>query len=54
MDRDRTLFEERITALKKLDPNTDAYKRIYILAAITAAIYDWGVIDALIEEDVHT
>lgn len=52
MDRDRIIFNERIEALKKLDPNTDTYKRIYILTAITAAIYDWGVIDTLINEEV--
>lgn len=50
MNDDRVKFEERIKTLRKLDPSTDLYKRIYILAAITAAIYDWGVIDTLIKE----
>lgn len=51
MKEDRVLFNERIEALKKLDPKSATYEKIYILAAITAAIYDWGVIDTLIKEE---
>lgn len=50
MNDDRVLFEERINMLKTLDPTSDIYKRIYILAAITAAIYNWGIIDPMINE----
>lgn len=50
MKDDLKVFNERIEALKKLDPKSETYKRIYILAAITAAIYDWGVIDPMIKE----
>ena len=51
MNEDRKLFNERIEALKKLDPNTTAYEKLYMLAAITAAIYNWGVIGALIQAE---
>ena len=50
MNDDRVKFEERIETLKHLDPNSSAYEKIYMLAAIAASIYDWGVIDALIKE----
>ena len=50
MRDDRILFEERIEMLKHLDPTSDAYERLYLLAAITAAIYNWGIIDPMIKE----
>ena len=53
MNEDRILFNERISALRKLDPNTTAYERLYMLAAITAAIYNWGIIDPMIKEEVQ-
>lgn len=49
MKDDLKIFNERIEMLKHLDPSTSAYERLYMLAAITAAIYNWGVIDALIQ-----
>lgn len=48
MKDDRILFEERIEALKKLDPKSDTYERLYVLTMIMSAIYDWGVIDPMI------
>ena len=50
MNRDRVIFEERINMLKKMDPNSDAYERLYMLTMIMASIYDWGVIDPMIKE----
>ena len=50
MKEDRVLFDERIEMLRHLDPKTSAYERLYMLAAIMAAIYDWGNIDTLIKE----
>lgn len=50
MNEDRVLFDERIEMLRHLDPTSNTYERIYMLAAITAAMYNWGVIDALIKE----
>jgi hypothetical protein len=50
MNDDRIKFEERIKLLKTLDPTSSRYERVYMLAAIAAAIYNWGVIDALIKE----
>lgn len=54
MKDDRVKFEERIKMLKTLDPNSGAYERLYMLAAIMAAMYDWGVIDALINEEAQS
>jgi len=51
MKDDLKVFNERIEMLKHLDPSTSAYERLYVLAAITAAIYDLGVIDALIQAE---
>ena len=50
MKDDRILFEERINMLKTLDPNSDTYKRLYMLTMIMASIYDWGAIDPMIKE----
>lgn len=50
MNRDRVLFEERIEALKKMDPKSDAYERLYMLTMIMSSIYNWGVIDPMIKE----
>ena len=50
MNEDRAIFEERISALRKLDPNTTAYERLYMLTMIMSAVYDWGVIDPMIKE----
>jgi len=50
MKDDRILFEERIETLRKLDPKSDTYERLYMLTAIMAAIYNWGVIDPMIKE----
>lgn len=50
MNDDRVLFEERINMLKTLDPTTSTYERLYMLAAIAAAIHNWGVIDPMIKE----
>lgn len=52
MNEDRKLFNERIEMLRHLDPNSDVYNRIYILASITSAIYNWGVIDTMIKAEV--
>ena len=52
MNDDLKVFNERIETLKKLDPKSSTYERLYILAAITAAIYDLGVIDPMIKEEV--
>lgn len=50
MRDDRILFKERIEALKKLDPSTSAYERLYMLTMIMSSIYNWGVIDPMIKE----
>lgn len=50
MNRDRAIFEERIETLRKLDPTSSAYERLYVLTMIMASIYDWGVIDPMIKE----
>lgn len=50
MKDDRILFEKRIEALRKLDPSTSAYERLYMLTMIMSAIYNWGVIDPMIKE----
>lgn len=50
MNRDRVIFEERIETLRKLDPTSSAYERLYVLTMIMASIYDWGVIDPMIKE----
>ena len=50
MKDDRVLFEKRIETLRKLDPNSDAYERLYVLTMIMSAMYDWGVIDPMIKE----
>jgi len=52
MKEDRVLFEERIETLKKLDPGSDVYERLYMLTMIMSAMYDWGVIDTLIQVEV--
>ena len=51
MRDDRILFNERIETLKKLDPGSDAYERLYMLTMIMSAIYNWGVIDPMINEE---
>ena len=53
MKDDRVIFEERINMLKKMDPNSDAYERLYMLTMIMSSIYNWGVIDPMIKEDNH-
>lgn len=50
MKEDRVKFEERIKTLRKLDPKSTTYEKLYMLTAIMAAMYDWGVIDTLIKE----
>lgn len=50
MNEDRVLFEERIETLRKLDPSTSAYERLYMLTMIMSAMYNWGVIDPMINE----
>lgn len=52
MRDDRILFEERIETLKHLDPTSSAYERLYVLTMIMSAMYDWGVIDPMIKEEV--
>lgn len=53
MKDDRVLFEERINMLKTLDPNSDTYKRLYMLTMIMSAMYDWGVIDPMLKENYN-
>jgi hypothetical protein len=50
MNDDRVLFEKRIETLRKLDPTSSAYERLYVLTMIMSAMYDWGVIDPMIKE----
>ena len=50
MKEDRALFNERIETLKHLDPNSNAYERLYMLTMIMSAMYNWGVIDPMIKE----
>lgn len=50
MRDDRVLFEKRIETLRKLDPTSSAYERLYVLTMIMSAMYDWGVIDPMIKE----
>lgn len=50
MKDDRALFEKRIETLRSLDPNSDAYERLYVLTMIMSAIHNWGVIDHMIKE----
>ena len=50
MKDDRILFEERIETLRKLDPKSTTYEKLYMLTMIMASIYDWGVIDPMIKE----
>lgn len=50
MNEDRILFEERIKTLRKLDPSTSAYERLYMLTMIMSAMHNWGVIDPMINE----
>lgn len=49
MKDDRALFEKRIETLRKLDPTSSAYERLYVLTMIMSAMYDWGVIDPMIK-----
>ncbi len=51
MNDDRVLFNERIETLKHLDPNSNAYERLYMLTMIMSAMYNWGVIDSMINEE---
>ena len=53
MKDDRVLFEKRIETLRKLDPTSSAYERLYVLTMIMSAMYDWGVIDPMIKEDYN-
>lgn len=50
MKDDRALFEKRIETLRKLDPTSSAYERLYVLTMIMSAMYDWGVIDPMIKK----
>lgn len=52
MKDDRALFEKRIETLRKLDPSTTMYERLYMLTMIMSAIHNWGVIDHMIKEEV--
>lgn len=51
MKDDRVLFEKRIETLRKLDPTSSAYERLYVLTMIMSAMYDWGVIDPMIQTE---
>lgn len=50
MKDERVLFEKRIETLRKLDPTSSAYERLYVLTMIMSATYNWGVIDPMIKE----
>jgi len=52
MNDDRVLFNERIEMLKTLDPKSTTYEKLYMLTMIMSAMYDWGVIDPMIMEEV--
>lgn len=54
MNDDRVLFNERIKTLRKLDPKSTTYEKLYMLTMIMSAIHNWGVIDPMIMEEVKS